>query len=263
MIELNLLSSLTFFVLIAVSTLAGLGLSFRMPWSDWAKLWKLNVALGIGIAPFLAGISSVIALLFFPGASHLLHILFVYCALGAGALLAFKPLRKVSLVKVQIILDSYLLRLIFLIWVSLLLFNSIFIPLLQNDALEYAIVGRELFQSRSLEIYPLLDPNLGSSGFFAPWTHPPLYVSLIYLTSTLQGHADVPGLMRLIAPWFLLSALYSIVMLGRLLSTNVGWLAGILMAAPLSVPVLNLLIPVFGVATFTHLFHTLNARRAA
>lgn len=40
------------------------------------------------------------------------------------------------------------------------------------------------------------------------------------------------------------------------------WLAGILMAAPLSVPVLNLLIPVFGVATFTHLFHALNARRA-
>ncbi len=39
------------------------------------------------------------------------------------------------------------------------------------------------------------------------------------------------------------------------------WLAGILMAAPLSVPVLNLLIPVFGVATFTHLFHALHARR--
>lgn len=41
------------------------------------------------------------------------------------------------------------------------------------------------------------------------------------------------------------------------------WLAGILMAAPLSVPILNLLIPVFGVATFTHLFHALNVRRDA
>lgn len=38
------------------------------------------------------------------------------------------------------------------------------------------------------------------------------------------------------------------------------WLAGALMAAPLSVPVLNLLIPVFGAATFTHLFHGLAAR---
>lgn len=33
------------------------------------------------------------------------------------------------------------------------------------------------------------------------------------------------------------------------------WLAGILMAAPLSIPLVNLLIPVLGAATFTHLFH--------
>lgn len=36
------------------------------------------------------------------------------------------------------------------------------------------------------------------------------------------------------------------------------WWAGSLMAAPLSVPLLNLLIPVLGAATFTHLFHRLH-----
>ena len=36
------------------------------------------------------------------------------------------------------------------------------------------------------------------------------------------------------------------------------WFAGILMAIPLSVPVLSLLIPLLGVATFTHQFHRLN-----
>lgn len=36
------------------------------------------------------------------------------------------------------------------------------------------------------------------------------------------------------------------------------WLAGILMAAPLSIPLLNLVVPVLGAATFTHLFHRLN-----
>ncbi|KAF0173899.1 MAG: hypothetical protein FD162_1405 [Rhodobacteraceae bacterium] len=36
------------------------------------------------------------------------------------------------------------------------------------------------------------------------------------------------------------------------------WIAGTLMAAPLSIPLINLIIPVLGVATFTHLFHTLN-----
>lgn len=33
------------------------------------------------------------------------------------------------------------------------------------------------------------------------------------------------------------------------------WIAGALMAVPLSVPFLNLLVPVLGAATFTHLFH--------
>lgn len=36
------------------------------------------------------------------------------------------------------------------------------------------------------------------------------------------------------------------------------WFAGILMAVPLSIPVVNLLVPLLGVATFTHVFHRLN-----
>ena len=38
------------------------------------------------------------------------------------------------------------------------------------------------------------------------------------------------------------------------------WLAGILMAMPLSIPLVNLLIPVIGAATFTHIFHRLPQR---
>ena len=40
------------------------------------------------------------------------------------------------------------------------------------------------------------------------------------------------------------------------------WLAGAVMALPLTVPVANLLVPVIGAAAFTHLFHRLEARRA-
>lgn len=36
--------------------------------------------------------------------------------------------------------------------------------------------------------------------------------------------------------------------------------AGVLMAVPLTVPVVNLLVPVLGAATFTHIYHRLNAR---
>ena len=36
------------------------------------------------------------------------------------------------------------------------------------------------------------------------------------------------------------------------------WLAGCLMAVPLSFPLINLVIPILGAATFTHLYHALN-----
>lgn len=38
------------------------------------------------------------------------------------------------------------------------------------------------------------------------------------------------------------------------------WVAGCLMAVPLSIPLVNLLIPILGAATFTHLYHRLAAR---
>ncbi|MEO1551669.1 MAG: EI24 domain-containing protein [Pseudomonadota bacterium] len=40
------------------------------------------------------------------------------------------------------------------------------------------------------------------------------------------------------------------------------WVAGILMAIPLSIPFINLLIPLLGVATFTHQFHRLSGEKA-
>jgi uncharacterized protein involved in cysteine biosynthesis len=41
------------------------------------------------------------------------------------------------------------------------------------------------------------------------------------------------------------------------------WIAGTLMAVPLSVPLLNLVVPIVGVAVFTHQFHRLAGDRAA
>lgn len=41
------------------------------------------------------------------------------------------------------------------------------------------------------------------------------------------------------------------------------WLAGIVLAVPLTIPVVNLLVPVLGAAAFTHLFHAIVAAEAA
>ncbi|MDW4551099.1 hypothetical protein R5H32_17185 [Defluviimonas sp. D31] len=39
------------------------------------------------------------------------------------------------------------------------------------------------------------------------------------------------------------------------------WVAGMMMAAPLSLPLVNLVVPVLGPATVTHLFHRLSRER--
>ncbi len=39
------------------------------------------------------------------------------------------------------------------------------------------------------------------------------------------------------------------------------WAAGVLMAVPLSIPVVNLLVPILGAATFTHIFHGVRGER--
>ena len=45
----------------------------------------------------------------------------------------------------------------------------------------------------------------------------------------------------------------------RLRQKHIGqiWIAGVLMALPLTVPLVNLLVPILGAATFTHLYHRL------
>ena len=39
------------------------------------------------------------------------------------------------------------------------------------------------------------------------------------------------------------------------------WFAGTLMAIPLSIPIVNLVIPILGAATFTHIYHAVTSRR--
>ncbi|MCF6231520.1 MAG: EI24 domain-containing protein [Rhodobacteraceae bacterium] len=61
--------------------------------------------------------------------------------------------------------------------------------------------------------------------------------------------------------YFMLAAMRRIGREGakELRSKHMGkvWMAGILMAMPLSVPLLNLFVPILGAATFTHLYHML------
>lgn len=121
--------------------------------------------------------------------------------------------------------------------------------------------------------FPALEPAQSVSfsetlmdalGFFGLLVLVNLLALVIYLLSTLAAPLvfwAVNGVM-LGREYFQMVAMRRLGRAGakQLRARHRGqiWLAGALMAIPLTVPVLNLVIPVLGVATFTHLFHRVN-----
>ncbi len=108
-------------------------------------------------------------------------------------------------------------------------------PLSENDALEHALVGRELYAAGKLAAYPILD-SATASGIYAPWSHPPLYSALIVQSYALQGSAETATLMRAIAPLFLLAAVLLTYTLAARHSPVAGWVASLIV---LSTPLLG------------------------
>lgn len=223
MIDVSFQGFFGFFCIFVIASLAGLFASRCLPWTSAARAARLHQWVGLGLGPFLVGLASVLALGLLPGAGRLAHLTFVVLVLGAvGAGAAFLsrnvetvPAQRAAVTKIELALYA-----ISALWICFLLTNAVFLPLFQNDSLEYATVGRHLFENQALSFYPAIDPDAGRSGFYGPWTHPPLYVAFIYLSQVVQGHADAPGLMRLISPWFALAGagvVYGIgCMIGRL-----------------------------------------------
>jgi hypothetical protein len=220
------------------ASVAGLALARAMPWSLPAQRSPLPEAFGLALAPLILGLVTVAALALLPRAGHSVHAALAAAGLASLALapraLAARAAPWQPRARQAYTLAERVLAALLIAWIAMLVRDALFAPLTQNDALEYAMVGRLLYETPDLALYPVLDPASSASGFYAPWTHPPLYVALIYLTNVLQGHAAEPGLMRLIAPWCLLTAAGLTYALGSLTSRAVGLLAAIVaISAPL------------------------------
>ena len=189
---------------------AGLALVRFVPWSDAARQAGIPRTFAFAIAPFLLGMLAVLALGVFRGASHAFHlgVVFVGLLLLCSTVVFSRPLPKLERpgTPLPIGLWEWVFGGLLAVWVVLLIVDTLFMPLMQNDALEYATVGRLLYELRDLFAYPAIDPMAGRSGFYGPWTHPPLYPALIYIPMSFKGMLTSPGLMRLISPWCALAA---------------------------------------------------------
>ncbi|NPV05204.1 MAG: hypothetical protein HPY67_10785 [Syntrophaceae bacterium] len=210
---------------------AGLALARLVPWSDAARQAGIPRAFAFAIAPFLLGMLAVIALGVFRGASHAFHLGVVFTGqlLLCSTVTFSRPLPKIERPGTPTPIGrwEWVFAGLLTVWIVALMANTAFLPLIQNDSLEYATVGRLLFETRDLLSYPAIQPELSNSGFYGPWTHPPLYAALIYLFYVFQGQAELPGLIRWIAPWFALAATGVVFALGNLSSRLLGILSAL------------------------------------
>ncbi len=239
LIELNYTGWMIWLAVAALATGAGWLVSRLLPWSGAARAAGLPASSGAGLGLLLAAMATILALGIFPGASHRFHLAVVAAALAAIALGAAVAGRNgpqvagLSGISRPVVPHRVWQGLIFAFG-FVMLAASIATPLAQNDALEYATIARVLFDHRDILSVPVLDPTANAYGAYYPWTHPPAYVSLVYLAYAAQGHADAPGLMRLIAPWGLICCTWITYTVASLIDRRVAAAAALMvMAAPL------------------------------
>jgi hypothetical protein len=232
MLEIGWQSAVSFLGVLALASLSGMGVAGRARWLDFEFESGLSLAVGMALGPFLIGLAAVLALRLAPGASHAAHFWSVIALLLPLAALGVNP----ALISIrQLHQDMHGLPLGLLAPLAacgLLLFITLFTPLTQNDALEYAIIVDRMFELRSLASNPMLHPESEPSGFFAPWTHPPLFPALLYFAKLINPVAQMPALERLIGPWALILCGLLSASLVRLLGFRASGLAFIAVVTP-------------------------------
>ncbi len=137
------------------------------------------------------------------------------------------------------------------------------------DRVADAVEARHYPQAGQARAVPLLEALRDSLGFLGVMIAANLVALILYLVFSPVALLIFWGLNGFLLgrEYFTLVAIRHLGREGasRLRRQHAGtvWLAGVLMAMPLSIPLLNLAIPVLGAATFTHVFHGLRARSGA
>ncbi|MCK6370093.1 MAG: hypothetical protein L6Q83_02005 [Gammaproteobacteria bacterium] len=190
--------------------------------------------MAIGLSPFCLGALALAVLLILPGAEPRLHLFLVLASMVALVVALRNSIASMSMIPSAQRND---VRILIGVCMAIALMIGVVVsltPFTQNDALEYALMARILFDERSLAALPVLDPAGNAYGAYLPWTHPPLYPALLYLSHAMLNSADAIGLGRWVAPWFLASAAAFTFASGLWIGVRTALLASLLLVtAPL------------------------------
>lgn len=218
---------------VAASSLVAATASATLPWSSEARRAGLPVAFGIAVAPFMLGILVILAMWLLGGYSQTAHSLFVAGAVLACGVAVWPRWRRRNRTSHRRWINTGIWLWPLLVAAAYVAFVAFRSPFSANDPLEYATVGRVLFESRTLASYPVLSAETNFAGFFGPWTHPPLYVALLYFANVIGG-TEADSVAKLFSPWFTLSSMVLVVAMGRFKDETTAFAAAaIYLATPL------------------------------
>ncbi|WP_118138046.1 EI24 domain-containing protein [Oceanicella sp. SM1341] len=143
---------------------------------------------------------------------------------------------------------------------------SVFIGFFLDDIVE-AVEERHYPQLPEVTPQPMLEALLDAARFLGLM----IVANLVALVFYLVLAPVAPLIFWLVNGYLLGREYFQMIAVRRMPSAEAEalrkrhfgqiWLAGTLMAIPLSIPILNLVIPILGVATFTHLHHRLTGLR--
>jgi hypothetical protein len=190
------------------------GTVYRFGRRDGAQAAADALAVGAAAGPSIVGLVTIGALALLGGGPDRAYVYFHLGVAAALAIAAAKPayraLKELWLflqAKLRLVVGFEMLLVVVLaLQIAWIFYLTLVTPLIGNDPLEYATVAKILYGRRALDTYPLVAPD-PQTGVYAPWTHPPLYVALIFLAYVLQGTAELPGLMRVIPLYCMLATL--------------------------------------------------------
>lgn len=207
-------------------------LSRKFPLSEKAILSGVPLCVGLSLAPLCLGVVMAVILMMMPGASRVSHLV---------ALFSFMLLFNIMLTTKKRRLGEYLnysfkninvlnmfMLFILALFVIILVFASITMPKYLNDALEYRLASKDIFYARNMVGYPGIDSNLNRSGFYYSWTHPPVYVSLLYLFEILSNGFSGSWSINFINPWVTIVNTMLIYSCGCVINRHVAIIAAIL-----------------------------------
>ncbi|KYG69896.1 hypothetical protein AZI85_16005 [Bdellovibrio bacteriovorus] len=234
-----MLSAILLLGIAVILSLESIRLCKRFPWRT--EFSHLHWGLGAVLAPFIWGLTLLLAMSLTPGSSGILHLAlsFIFFFLTTRSVTLLLPASGASKVSPPATHEKHRWVFIALAATGFILFMLALTttPLTQNDGLEYLIVGKHLFQTHDIFLYPLISPEKNPLNFYGPWTHPPLYPALLYAANLIQDNIYDIGLTRWISPWFYLSSIFLVAAITWRSSKNLALLSFTLC---LSVPLWSL-----------------------